>query len=369
VDGDNIRRVSFAHADPERAGPYLNVDATHVSHRSEHPVHRVTRTLTSELYEAMPDDLLSTASRDPSHMEMLRSFEITSAMVVPMIVGGAATGTVTFARAQHRHPYTQSDLQLAEDLAARVAVALENARLYQESLAMQEELRRLNEAKDEFLGMVSHELRTPITTIMGASRLLSVENTTLSPDDQQDLIASIRTDSERLRRLIEDLLVLARVELGDEVLTEPVLVQWAIQGQIEVLARRHPARKVNLSLSDGLPPVLASPTYLEQVLRNLLDNAVKYSPRDSAIEITAHSTDGVLAVTVASAGDEIPEAEVARLFERFYRSRRDGARNSGAGIGLTVCRRLVEAQGGAIWAEPREGGGLRVSFSLPSCAE
>jgi signal transduction histidine kinase len=260
-------------------------------------------------------------------------------------------------------------MALAEDLAIRVGVALDNARMYEESLKMQQDLLRLNEAKDEFLGMVSHELRTPITTIYGGARVLH-DRRNISDEDRRVMLGDIIEESERLRRLIEDLLVLARVELGEHLLTEPVQIQSAIHKQIDVLHRRMPGRKVELDLEDGLPPVLASPTYLGQVFRNLVDNAIKYSPPDTPIHFAAHRrNEGELVVAVTSGGAEVPAEDIERMFERFYRARSAADQKTGAGIGLTVCRRLVEAQNGVIWAEAQPGGGLRISFSLPFCGE
>ncbi|HUF54776.1 MAG TPA: GAF domain-containing protein [Dehalococcoidia bacterium] len=368
VEGGAIRRLAFAHAQPEQTEPYINVEPLHHTPATDHPVLRVARTMTPEKHGEMPEEMLATAARNPEHFDLLKAMGIRAAMIVPIIRSGLGTGTLTFAL-KRAGVFQEPDLQLATDLASRVGVALENARLYQQSLAMQEELRLAAESKDEFLGMVSHELRTPVTTLYGSARILATRGEMLSAEDRQDLSNDLQRESERLARLIEDLLVLARVELGEELLTEPVLVQAAMTHQVAFLKRRRPMRKVRVAGIATLPPAMGSPTYLEQVLRNLLDNADKYSPSGGTIHVRARHADGFVTIAIASGGAPVTSEEAARLFERFYRGEETPMHASGIGIGLTVCRRLIEAQSGTIKATPRRGGGLTVTFKLPACPD
>ena len=237
--------------------------------------------------------------------------------------------------------------------------------LYRVSQEVQEELRRANEAKDEFLGLVSHELRTPITTIYGGAHLLRTRGATIDEESRISVLEDIEHESERLHRIVEDLLVLARVELGEEIATEPVLLQRTVEKSVNTFKKRRPGREFVVQLDDEMAPVRASNVYLEQILLNLMNNADKYSPPETAIEIVSYMQDGDAVISVMDRGPGIPLEEVDLIFERFYRSHRTAKQVGGAGIGLTVCKRLAEAQDGRIWAEPREGGGLIVSFSLP----
>jgi two-component system sensor histidine kinase KdpD len=248
-------------------------------------------------------------------------------------------------------------------------MAVDNARLFSQSQRIQEELRVANEAKDEFLGLVSHELRTPITTIFGGARLLRARGDNLDVESRSAVLGDIEHESERLHRIVEDLLVLARIELGAEVVTEPMLVQRVIEKTVQSFAKRRPGRTVDAYVVNEVPPVRASTIYLEQVLRNLLNNADKYSPVDSTIDIYAEHVNEWAVISVRDRGPGIPAQEHELIFERFYRSSGTAKQAGGAGIGLTVCKRLVEAQGGSIWAEEREGGGLTISFSLPVYTE
>ena len=225
------------------------------------------------------------------------------------------------------------------------------------------------EAKDEFLGVMSHELRTPITAIYGNARVLRSRAERLDEDSKNRMMEDIEQESERLFRMVENLLVLSRLELGQEVATEPVLVQRLVAKLAASFQQRRPSRPLAINISDSLDPVAAEPHYLEQILRNLMSNADKYSPADSPIDIDARAREGEVEISVLDRGAGIAPDEIDLIFDRFYRSDRTALQAAGLGMGLTVCKRLVEAQAGRIWARPREDGGLQVGITLPLCKE
>jgi two-component system sensor histidine kinase KdpD len=217
---------------------------------------------------------------------------------------------------------------------------------------------------------MSHELRTPITTIYGGARMIRSRGERLDDDQKSRLIGDIEQEAERLYRMVEDLLALARVELGQAPATEPLLIQRTIEKLAAAFTQRRAGRTVDLDIEEGLPPVSAQPVYVEQVLRNLLSNADKYSPADSPIDVRARRADGGVDVSVVDRGPGIAPEETELIFERFYRSHGAPRLASGAGLGLTVCKRLIEAQQGRVWARPNEEGqGLEVGFFLPVCEE
>lgn len=319
----------------------------------------------SAFFPEITDELLEQTAQDEDHLRIAREMGLRSAIAVPLMSGGHTFGILTLVTAESSRMYTEDDLRLSEELGRRAGLAVENARLFRESQEVQEQLRKANEAKDEFLGLVSHELRTPITTIYGGARLLRARGDNLDVESRSGVLGDIEHESERLHRIVEDLLVLARIELGQEVVTEPVLVQREIDKIVQGFAKRRPTRTIDTYVLNEVPTVRASNSYLEQILRNLLNNADKYSPQDSTIEIRAERRGDEAVVAVLDRGPGIPDEERELIFERFYRSSGTAKQAGGAGIGLTVCKRLVEAQGGTIWAEPREGGGLAIAFSLP----
>ncbi|MEA2537074.1 MAG: hypothetical protein QOF11_1308 [Chloroflexota bacterium] len=229
------------------------------------------------------------------------------------------------------------------------------------------EARRMREA---FVGVLSHELRTPVTTIMGGAKVLRRRGR-LSADTRDELYADIEAESERLYRLVEDLLVLARFEdrLPEAASDEPLLLQRILPGLVESEGARWPNHHIDLQVPTGLTTVRGDPTYVEQVVRNLLGNACKYSPLGGAIEIRAEPTLDEVQVRVLDDGPAFAASEAVRLFELFYRSPSTVEVAGGAGIGLFVCRRLVEAMGGRVWAHPRPEGGAEFGFALRSFHE
>jgi|GEM_PF-501682 len=233
----------------------------------------------------------------------------------------------------------------------------------------QEALQRANALKDEFLGLVSHELRTPLTGILGNAQVLLRHWERMDEQTRNAALDDIRGEAQRLQRLVENMLVLAGVEGRGEIETEPLLVQRVIPRIVAAHLARHPSREVITDFEPNLEPVEASPTYFDQVLGNLLSNAEKYSPAGAPIEVTARSGDGVVEVRVLDRGAGISDEEIEHIFRPFYRSKRTAGSAQGAGLGLAVCKRLVEAQGGRIWAKRREGGGTEFGFALPTDVE
>jgi two-component system, sensor histidine kinase and response regulator len=225
------------------------------------------------------------------------------------------------------------------------------------------ELREANRTKDEFLGLVSHELRTPLTVIVGSVDLLNRHKDTLTPEETAQLNLDLRLQSRRLQRIIENLLVLARAEIGAMAKTEPVSLTAVIEGQVKAHRRFYPEREILVRLSEH-STVQSDSTYLELVLGNLISNAEKYSDDPSPIEIVSARDGDDIVVSVLDRGRGLTPEEATLVFEPFYRTE-TSSKVPGAGIGLTVCRRLIEAQGGSICASPREGGGSNFSFRLP----
>jgi K+-sensing histidine kinase KdpD len=166
-------------------------------------------------------------------------------------------------------------------------------------------------------------------------------------------------------RMVENLLALGRLELGQAIATEPVLTQRVVRKLATSFMQRKPARSVEVSADEKLEPAAAAPAYVELAIRNLLSNADKYSPPGAKIEIRATQTGDELEIAVLDRGPGIPPDEAEAIFDRFYRSARTSGQTAGVGLGLTVCKRMMEAQSGSVWARPREGGGSEIGLTLP----
>jgi two-component system sensor histidine kinase KdpD len=249
-------------------------------------------------------------------------------------------------------------------------MAIENARGYTESLQARAELQRSTAAKDEFLGILAHELRTPITTIYGGARFLNSRGANVSEETRRQLTEAMQEDASKLNRLVENLLTLARTEIGQQIPREPVQMDKLLEGFVADYSRRRPGRQLLLrtpSQANGEPAIVeASPAYVEQILGNLVENSNKYSEIGLPIEIDLTRNGDEVQVVVRDRGPGIAAEEINLIFDSFYRSEKTARKAPGKGLGLAVCKRLVEAHCGRIWAQPRPGGGLEVGFALPA---
>jgi PAS domain S-box-containing protein len=334
---------------------------------SGHLVMRAVVERTHQLAEVgQPVDLVKALAQDDEHRAALAELAPRRILVIPMIASGRPIGTMTLTNSHPAGQFTEHDIGTLEALAERAALAVENAQLYARAQEVLGELRKANAAKDEFLGMVSHELRTPVTTMYSGARLLISRYDELPDAVKRDIIRDVESESERLQLIIENLLALARQELGQRVQPEPVSVQRTVASAVRRLEKARPDRVVKVECCGKPHYVSCVPIYLDLVLRNIMDNADKYSPRSEPIEVTMGNQNGCVVITVRDHGPGVPDTEFAMIYERFYRSAGTAKATSGAGIGLAVCQRLMESQGGTIQTRNSEGGGLEVTLTLPA---
>jgi signal transduction histidine kinase len=227
---------------------------------------------------------------------------------------------------------------------------------------VEQELRTANLLKDEFLGLVSHELRTPLTTIRGNAAVLA-EQKNLPEEARDAAIRDILQEAKRLTGLVENMLVLGRLEAGKQLPLEPLLLSRTIPDSVNAFLEQTPDAIVKITREIAPIIFLGNNESVEQILHNLLGNAHKYSPSPSVIELSTDVHDGYARVSVADRGRGIqPDSS---LFAAFSREPEAAATVPGLGLGLTVCKRLVEALGGEIEAMSRDGGGSVFSFTLP----
>jgi signal transduction histidine kinase len=260
--------------------------------------------------------------------------------------------------------FTEADQTLVATIGRALAGPIDLAARYAAE-------QRATALRDAFTGVISHELRTPITTIYGMSQVLRQHSETMDPETRRQSIADIEEEADRLRRLAEDLLVLSRAEGGRLVLArDPLVIRHVIRQAVESEERRWPDHKFSTDVPLDLPLVLGEELHVGQVLQNLLGNAAKYSKPGSAVEVNATADGGGgVTIVVLDEGVGLPAESSEQLFDLFYRAPEAARRASGAGIGLFVCRQLVEAMGGRIWARPREGPGAEFGFWLPALGE
>lgn len=294
--------------------------------------------------------------------------KLASLLILPLRTRREMLGALVIAANDPDRAMTDEKLPLAEILAERAALAIENAKLYTEQVDARRKVEDLSRLKDEFLSIASHELRTPVTSIKGYTQLAKTlirENDLRTSEEYLDIALD---QIDRMSRLIIELLDVSRIETGRlEIRRESI--PWTTFVS-DVVHRHHTAlseRRFQLNLPVGHKRVLGDRDRLEQVLGNLMENAVKYSPDGSEILVSVEDRGDQLVTSVADRGIGIPTDELGQVFERFHRGRQVSSTNyGGLGLGLYITKQIVERHGGTIWVESREGQGTTFSFSLPA---
>lgn len=256
---------------------------------------------------------------------------------------------------------------MIEAFAAQAAIAVERAKLVDETRIAWERV-EAEFLRNTLLSGVSHELRTPLAGITGAATALAEAEARITDDARREMLSTVIDESARMERLINNLLDMTRMESGGLTLKrEWTPVGEVIGSAVTRLDRRFQDRAISIHAPADLPLVWLDPSAIEQVITNLLDNAVEYTPLGSPIDITASVAGSELRIEVADRGPGVPAGTEKRVFEKFFRARPgDGSPNRGIGLGLAICRAIVEAHGGTIRVANRGGGGASFTFELPT---
>lgn len=263
----------------------------------------------------------------------------------------------------------EGGIPVAELIATQIALALE--RILSQSTAEETRFKiRTEQMRSSLLSAVSHDLRTPLAAITGSATTLRTEDGRLDPETRAGLIENIAEEAERLERLVSNLLDMTRLESGGVTLQRELFPLEEIVGvALQRLDHQLAGRTVSVDLAKDLPLVRGDEILLGQLLWNLLENAIKYTPAGSPIEIAASAQENSLVLEVRDRGPGIAAGEEERIFEKFFRGERlphaKSSNSRGAGLGLPICRAIVEAHGGSIQALPREGGGVVFRLLLP----
>jgi PAS domain S-box-containing protein len=325
-------------------------------------LHQVLCSEEPELVVQVSEQWLESAMRTPEHLQVARELGPCSVMTIPFVARGHTLGAMSFVHSESERRYDRTDLNLAEELAGRAALAIDNARLYQAEHAAVS-------TRDEVLSIVAHDLRNPLGRIlMGTDLLLEI-----SPDrdeSERRQLEILRRAADGMNRLIQDLLEVTRIESGrgltinsERYLVGPLLVDACEMFQ-------HPAEEKGLRL-ECVPPeeelsVRADRDRFLQVMGNLIGNALKFTD-EGGITVRAERMGEGVRVSVSDTGPGIPEEDRVHLFERFWQARQ--ARRGGAGLGLAISKGIVEAHGGRIWVESDVGHGTTFYFTLPAAVE
>ncbi len=359
-----LETLAVAHTDPEKVRWAKEAGERYPSDPDGPGVGTVIRTGQSELYPDIPDEMLTLGAKDAEHLEMLRMLGMSSVLIVPMSAHGRTLGAITLICAESGRVFTERDLPIAEELARRSALAIENAELFRE-------VGRANRAKSEFLASMSHELRTPLNAIMGYAELLAEGITGTVSSAQRDQIERIRASARHLLGLIDEVLSYSRMEAGKEQVTLEVITVTQLLDEAASLVRPLANdKRLELDVKRGPDALTITSDVLKvrQILVNLLTNAVKFTDTGSISLGAASDGDDVL-LTVQDTGIGVaPEAQ-ERVFEAFWQVEQSASRRvGGTGLGLSVSRRLARLLGGDLTMKSTQGEGSTFTVRLPRVA-
>ncbi len=284
---------------------------------------------------------------------------------VPLTILGEGIGVLGVTTSFARY-FSANNMELLSGIAREIAIAVRNAQLYEEASSAKA-LRELDTMRSEFLANVSHELRTPLSVIKGSANSLLQPDVIFDEQTKRDFLASIDRDADTLTRLVDDLLMISRLEAEalevrkkSHRLTEVIV---GIKDRLNNLTARHHLR---IRIPEALPPVAIDDSRIGEVLTNLVENAVKFSDDNTAITIEAKTSGKEVIVSVTDEGIGIPAELHQKVFERFFQGEgRKAGRRKGTGLGLAISQGIIEAHGGKIWVESEPGRGAKFSFTLP----
>jgi len=295
-------------------------------------------------------------------------------VAVPLISIGETVGVLAVERLGD---FSREERDALVGMGAAIGIALDNARLAARQRRFAEELEQqigeatarlaeMDRLKSGFVALASHELRTPLTALQGFSELLATRP--FAPAEVRRLAEIMRGEIERLGRIVSDFLDLARLERGLAPSLRRAVLDPAplIAAAVDLFRRTRTSHRLELHVDGSLPRIDADADALDRVLKNLISNALKYSPPGSCVRVRARSADGIVAVDVEDEGPGIPAAERARIFEPYYRVSDTAALGPGTGLGLSVVKSLVEAHGGSVRADAAPGAGTRMTVILPA---
>ncbi len=332
-----------------------------IDEQATYGVSPVLRTGKPALYPHLSDEQLTAFARDEAHLALLRAAGLRSCMIVPLQARGRPLGAITFATSGSQRHYEPADLALAEDLARRAAVAIDNARLYQEA-------QKAVRARDNFLSIAAHELKTPLTSLLGYADLLRRRaGRDGATDRDQRAVQVICEQSKRLNRMIAALLDLSRIQTGQLSIEHGLFDLGALARRIvEEVQSTLQQHTLELVLPEEPIMIEGDELRLEQVLQNLIGNAIKYSPDGGPVTVQVERRGDRATLSVRDQGMGIPVEALPRLFQRFYRANNANDQHiSGMGVGLFVVKEIVSLHGGMIDVVSNEDEGSTFTVYLP----
>jgi len=373
-DGDAIHRLAIYHPDPEKQKLAQELEASWAPEPDDPfgapAMFRDTRTL------AITDDIeatLAASAHTPHNLHILRQLGIGSLLTVPLVARKRLLGAITFVSAQRGLSHSAEDVHLAEDIAARGALALDNAQVYDLALVLQRSAETANRAKTAFLGAMSHELRTPLNAIGGYIDLLDMGLRGPVTEKQHADFARVRTNQQHLALLITEILTFVRVGSGSVAYAVgDINASDVMKHAIELIEPLFGQKGLVFKGISGDPSIVAraDPERVTQILVNLLSNAIKFTPAGGEISADCAFTADTVTLRISDTGIGIAAGKHEAIFEPFIQLKEGlSDRESGVGLGLAISRDLARAMDGDLTVESVEGKGAHFTLSLPRASE
>lgn len=332
---------------------------------------KVFQTGQTQIFATPEDTAAAMADMTPENRALFRAATIGlhhphSAVCVPLKAGQEKVGVLVLENLRQAGSFDAHDLPFLEAVAELITLSIENMRLTKE-LQATKALKEANRLKEELISTLAHEMRTPLTSIKGYATALLMEDVSFSPSTQQEFLQIIDEECDILQNLIHDLLESSIIDAGLlRLQLQPILLPRLVKDVIEELKHQTRKHQFVVYFSDDFPIVDADPQRIAQVLRNLIDNAIKYSPNGGLIVVRGEAWPLEAVVSVSDQGVGIAPEHLNRLFEKYFRIESGLVRHVvGSGLGLPIAHTIVESHNGRIWAESQLGEGTTFSFALP----
>jgi PAS domain S-box-containing protein len=373
-ESGRYENLAVAHRDPERlkwVEEYSRLNPPRFDTPTGVP--QVLRTGQPELYPEIDEALMQASASTEEERRVVRDLGLRSAMVVPMAARGRVIGAITFISAESQRRYTKDDLWFAERLANRAAYAVDNARLFEEATAARAEAEAANAAKAQFLASMSHELRTPLNAIAGYAELMELGVLGPITAKQTEALGRLQRSRKHLSAMVDQLLGFARIEAGKvEFDIEPVSVHESLARLADLIAPQAEAKELRYRFEDCDPSlrVMADGERLDQILLNLIGNAVKYTPAGGSVTMSVEPGDRSVSIQVKDTGPGIPLDKQQMIFHPFVQLQSSPeTMTSGVGLGLAISRDLARGMDGDIRVKSVEGEGATFTLTLPRAAD
>jgi PAS domain S-box-containing protein len=341
-----IERLAVAHVDPAKIDLARTIRSRYEDPSSPYTPASVVRTGTASMVKEISDDMIVGAAHgDEERIDLVRSLGIRSYMIVPLTAHGRTFGALTLATAESGRVYSDDDFRFAQDVAFRAALAVDNAHAY-------EEAQTANRLKDEFLATLSHELRTPLNAILGYSRLL--QSGMLTVDKHAHALQTLERNATALTQIVGDILDVSRIISGKIRLNvQPIDLPRVVSDAVESLLPAADAKRIRVQtiLDPRAAPISGDPDRLQQIVWNLVSNAVKFTPKEGVVQVRLERVNSHVEIVVSDNGIGVSPDFLPYMFERFRQA--DGGttrEHGGIGLGLAIVRHLVELHGGTIHA-------------------